>query len=167
MNFPKSRLIWLCLALIFASCAKNERKSTMSLEGNKRIARQFYENVINKADYALASQILANNFWDHGDPPDQPKGVEGLKQFLSMITTAFPDIQVEIEDMLADENTVAVRLKVSGTQKGVLMGTIPPSGKHAVWSGMDFLKISEGKIVERWSVRDLLGLMQQIGAIKN
>ncbi len=139
----------------------------MSQEDNKTIAREFYESVINKADYALGSQILAEDFWDHGNPPDMPKGIEGLKQFLSMITTAFPDIRVEIEDMLAEKEMIAVRLKVTGTHKGVLMGTIQPSGKHAVWSGMDFLRISKGKIAERWSVRDLLGLMQQIGAIKN
>jgi len=139
----------------------------MTQDDNKIIARQFYESVINKSDFALASEILAENFWDHSDPPDQPKGIDGLKQFLSMISTAFPDIRVEIKDMIAEEEMVAVRLKVSGSQKGILMGTIPPSGKHAEWSGMDFLRVSEGKIVERWSVRDLLGLMKQIGAIKN
>lgn len=139
----------------------------MSADDSKRIARQFYERVINKADFVLGSQILASNFWDHGDPPDTPKGIEGLRQFLTMLATAFPDIRVEIEDMIADGDRVAVRLKVSGTHKGMLLGKIPPSGSHAVWTGMDFLRISEGKIVERWGVRDLLGLMKQLGVIKN
>ena len=139
----------------------------MPHEDNRKIARQFYERVINKGDYALASQILAENFWDHGDAPDQPKGIDGLKKFLSMIATAFPDIRVEIEEMVAGDETVAVRLRVSGTHKEVLLGKIPPSGKHAVWSGMDFLKFSKGKIVERWSVRDLLGLMRQIGVVRD
>ncbi len=136
-------------------------------QNNKTIAREFYERVINKGDFDLAPGIMVADFWDHGNPPDQPKGVEGFRQFLTMLATAFPDIQVEIQEMLAEGESVAVRLKVSGTHKGVLLGKFPPSGKRAVWSGMDFLKVSEGKIVERWSVRDLLGLMQQIGAIKN
>lgn len=136
-------------------------------ETNKKLVRQFYEQVINKGDFDLASKIMVANFWDHGNPPDQPKGIEGFKQFLSMLSTAFPDIRVDIEEMLAEGEFVAVRLKVTGTHKGILLGKIPPSGKHATWSGMDFLRIREGKIIERWVVRDLLGLMQQIGAIKN
>ena len=137
----------------------------MLTDDNKNIARQFYEGVINKADLELASKIVHTNFVDHGNPPNLPGGIEGLKQFLSMISTAFPDIQVKVEDMIAQNDRVAVRLTVSGTHKGVLMGTIPPSGKEATWSGIDFLRISEGKIAERWAVRDLLGMMRQIGAI--
>ncbi len=133
---------------------------------NKDTVRQFYERVINKGDYELAPSILVPSFWDHGNPPDGPKGLEGLKQFLSMLASAFPDIRVDIEEMLAEGDLVAVRIKVSGTHKGTLLGKFPASGKHAVWTGMDFLKLKDGKITERWSVRDLLGLMQQIGVVK-
>ena len=134
---------------------------------NKTLVRIFYEGVVNNADFDLASRILTANFWDHGNPPDEPKGVEGLRRFLSMLATAFPDIKVEVREMLAEGDLVAVRLKVSGTHTGILLGKIPPSGKRAIWSGMDFLRVSDGKIVERWGVRDLLGLMQQIGAVKS
>lgn len=137
----------------------------MLADDNKFIARQFYEEVINKANLELASKIVHTNFVDHGNPPNFPEGIEGLKQFLAMISTAFPDIRVKIEDMIAQDDRVAVRLTVTGTHKGVLLGTIQPSGKQATWSGMDFLRMSEGKIAERWSVRDLLGMMRQIGAI--
>ncbi len=137
----------------------------MHTDDNKAIVRQFYERVVNKGEFDFAPMILAPNFWDHGNPPDEPKGIEGLKQFLSMLAGAFPDIRVDILDMIAEGDLVAVRIKVTGTQKGVLLGKFPASGKHATWSGMDFLKIQDGKITERWGVRDLLGLMQQLGVV--
>ena len=132
----------------------------------KAIANQFYSEVINKGDTAVMKLIMAENFIDHNAAPNLPKGIEGFKQFLTMVATAFPDIQVKVEDVLADSDKVVVRLTVSGTQTGVLMGNIPPSGKHATWTGIDILKIENGKITERWSQRDLLGMMKQIGAVK-
>ena len=139
----------------------------MEPEDHKRIAHLFYERVIGKADFSQASQVVGEDFLDHGNPHGLPRGVEGLKQFLAMLTTAFPDISIEVNEMIAEKDLVAVRLTISGTQKGVLLGTIPASGKRAAWNGMDFLRFAGGKIVERWSVRDLLGLMRQIDAIKN
>ncbi len=138
----------------------------MSREEVKSVIHRFYEQLINRADFQSAEDILADDFHDH-DLSDIRIGTEGLKSLLTMLTTAFPDIHVEIEDIVVEGDTAAVRLRVTGTQNGVLMGTIPPSGKHAVWSGMDFLKLSDGRIVERYGVRDRLGLMQQIGAIRN
>ncbi len=144
-----------------------EEANVKTLETNKTLVRDFYERVVNKLDFDFAPRILAERFWDHGNPPDEPKGIEGLRQFLSMLGTAFPDIHVEILDMLSEGDLVAVRIKVTGTHKGILLGKIAATGRHAAWSGMDFLKIQDGKITERWGVRDLLGLMQQLGVVKS
>lgn len=84
-----------------------------------------------------------------------------------MVSTAFPDVQVNVEEMIAEGDKVVIRLTVTGTHKGVLMGTIQPTGKPATWTGIDILGIKNGKIVERWSQRDLLGLMRQIGVVSN
>lgn len=142
-----------------------QAKSSTTLN-NKSIANQFYAEVISKGDSSVMKSIMAENFIDHNAAPNLPKGIEGFKQFLTMVVTAFPDIQVKVEDVLADADKVIVRLTVSGTQTGVFMGNIPPSGKHAVWTGIDIIKIENGKITERWSQRDLLGIMKQIGAVK-
>ena len=139
--------------------------NSATMENNKMIANQFYSEVINKGDTVLMKTIMADDFIDHNAPPMQPKGSEGFKQFLKMLGSAFPDIQVKVDDMLSDGNKVIVRLTVEGTQTGVLLGNIPPSGMHAVWTGIDILKIENGKITERWSQRDLLGMLRQIGAI--
>lgn len=136
------------------------------MASNKAVATRFYSEVINKGDSVAMHLIMAENFIDHFALPNQPKGIEGFKQFLTMVTTGFPDIQVKVEDMINEGDKVVVRLTISGTQTGVLMGNIPPSGKQATWTGIDILKIENGIITERWSHRDMLGMMKQIGAIK-
>ncbi|MFI5170957.1 MAG: ester cyclase [Chitinophagales bacterium] len=135
-------------------------------EKNKSIAIQFYSDVINEGDTVVMHLIMAENFVDHYADPALPKGIEGFQQFLTMVATAYPDVQVSVEEMIAEGDKVAVRLTVSGTQTGMLLGKIPPSGNHAVWTGIDILKIENEKITERWSERDLLGMMKQIGVIK-
>jgi steroid delta-isomerase-like uncharacterized protein len=154
------------IALLLLQLNLYAQKETMMKEKNISIATQFYNEVINKGDTGVMNSIVSDNFIDHNAPPNSPKGVEGFKQFLTMVGTAFPDIQVKIEELLADSDKVVARLTINGTQTGVLMGNIPPSGKHAVWTGIDILKIEYGVITERWSQRDIYGMMKQIGAVK-
>jgi steroid delta-isomerase-like uncharacterized protein len=142
------------------------QKTVDMTEQSKSIAVRFYSEVVNKGDTSAMNEVMAEGFIDHYAAPHLPGGHEGFRQFLTMVATAFPDIRVSVEDMIAEGDKVVVRLNVTGTQQGVLMGTIPPSGKHAVWTGIDILKIQDGKITERWSQRDLFGMMKQIGAIK-
>ena len=132
------------------------------LSENKAIVRRFYEEVINKGDATVMDQIMASNFVEH-NAPQENTGLEGFRQFLNMIATAFPDIQVSIEDMLAEGDKVATRVVVKGTHQGPLMGNIPPTGKKAAWTGIDIFTIKDRKIVERWSQRDIQGLMSQLG----
>ena len=152
-------------SLIFLYLNLTAQINSIMIEKNKSIASQFYSDVINKGDTVIMKLIMAENFIDHNAAPNLPKGIEGFKQFLTMVGTAFPDVQVKIEEIITEGDKVVVRLTINGTQTGVLMGNIPPSGKHAVWTGIDILKIENGKITERWSQRDLLGLMKQIGAV--
>lgn len=153
-------LTTLCL---FAVTIQSKAQHTM--EKNKELAVKFYQVVINEGNDTVMKQIMAEDFIDHNASPDLPKGIEGFKTFLKMIASAFPDINVKTEDILAEGDKVTVRLTVTGTHKGVLLGKFPPSGKKASWSGIDILKVSNGMIVERWSQRDLLGMMRQLGLI--
>jgi len=136
----------------------------MSAE-NKAIVRRFFEEVVNKGNMAVADELIAQDYLEHGSPAGQPAGIEGFKQFIALVATAFPDLQVTIEDMISEENKVVVRLTVHGTHTGKLMGAIPPTGKRAMWTGIDIIRVVGGKIAERWSQRDLLGMMQQLGVI--
>jgi steroid delta-isomerase-like uncharacterized protein len=86
------------------------------------------------------------------------------KQFFTAFTSAFPDFRHDIVDLVAEGDKVAVRFNVTGTHKGDLQG-IPPTGKKVSFGAMDFITLMDGKIVEDWLSVDMMGLMQQIGAI--
>lgn len=89
----------------------------------------------------------------------------GHKQFIIAVTNAFPDIHHDIVDLVAEgEDKVAVRFDATGTHKEEFQG-IPPTGKKVSFGGMNFFTVIDGKVAEEWVIVDMLGLMQQIGAI--
>ena len=127
-------------------------------------ARRFYEEVLNKGDLSILDEVFSPNYFDHGAPPDAPRGVEGFKQFFAMVSGVFPDVQVTVEDMVAAEGKVATRLTIRGTQKGSFMG-FPATGKYVSWTGIDVMHLSAGKITERWSERNFFGMLLELGLI--
>ena len=78
--------------------------------------------------------------------------------------TAFPDLHLTVEDMIAEGDMVVSRLKARGTHRGDLMG-IAPTGKQATVDAIDITRVAGGQLVERWGIIDMLGMMQQIGVI--
>jgi predicted ester cyclase len=80
------------------------------------------------------------------------------------VLTTIPDLHLTIDDMIAERDKVVVRLTVDGTMKGEYKG-LAPTGKHATWKGVDIYTIVEGKIVERWVIRDHLSMMRQWGIL--
>jgi steroid delta-isomerase-like uncharacterized protein len=92
------------------------------------------------------------------------QGYPAYKQFISMYFTAFPDLHITIEDMIAEGDTVVVRTTFHGTHKGDLM-SIPPTGKQATTTGISIFRVANGKALEHWANSDDLGLLQQLGVI--
>jgi steroid delta-isomerase-like uncharacterized protein len=135
----------------------------MSTENNKAVTHQFLEELFNKRNLAIADALCATNVVDHGLGPET-SGVEAIKRSAGMFLAAFPDLHFTFEDYIAEGDQVVVRWTTSGTQKGELMG-IPPSGKQISVSGMEIYRFEGGKIVEHWLESDMLGLLQQLGAI--
>ena len=133
-------------------------------EENKAVLRQFSEEVWNKGNLAAIDQLVANEFTEHTPMPGFPPNREGYKQVVKAFRSAFPDMQVRLEDVLAEGDKVVGRWTLRGTHRGDLLGT-PPSGKQVTVSGMDVVRTSGGKIVEHWGQHDNLGLLQQIGVV--
>jgi predicted ester cyclase len=134
----------------------------MSTEDNKALLRRFYDEVINKKNWAAIDEFIDPNFVNHALPPGMPAGIEGERQVFSMYTTAFPDTHFTVEDMIAEADKMVVRLSASATQQGTFMG-LPPTGKHVRSTSIDIIRIAGGMLVERWSEMDMLGLLQQLG----
>src|SRR5712692_3968146 len=121
---------------------------SMSTEDNKANARRFIEEVWNQGNLAVIDEITSPNYVDH-DPAMTVQGIEGLKQFVSMYLTAYPDTHFTIEDQIAEGDTVVTRWTARGTHKGPLMG-IPPTGKQVTVTGITIDRFANGKGVESW-----------------
>ena len=134
----------------------------MSTEQNKAIVRRFLE------DYtpAVVDDLLVPNYIHHDPslPPELQSGREAYKQINSMFRFAFPDLKVNVEDLVSEGNKVAARWIWGGTHRGDMMG-IPPTNKQVAATGTSIHRVAEGKIVESWFNFDALGMMQQLGVV--
>ncbi len=134
-------------------------------EENKALVRRWFEDLFNEGNLDVADEIIAPNHLGH-DPtlPDLPIGPEGQKQLVNLYRSAFPDARITIEEQVAEGDTVVTRWTGRGTHQGELMG-VAPTGNQVTVTGIDIAHISEGKVVETWTIYDALGMLQQIGAI--
>ena len=131
---------------------------------NKQVVRQFFE-ALNRQDTERMDELVSSNGYSlhfSGMPPMDWNA--NKKEFLAPFAKAFPDLHRNIVDMVAEADKVAVSVNVTGTYKGEFQG-IPATGKQVSFTAMDMLTISDGKITEEWATADMMGLMQQIGAI--
>jgi steroid delta-isomerase-like uncharacterized protein len=133
----------------------------MSIEENKTKARRIIEEALNKGNLAVLDEIIAPNYVYHSTQRDV-NGPEGLKQFFTMLRAVFPDVNVTIEDMVAEGDIVAYRFILKGTFKGEYMG-IPPTGKQMAFPEAHFIRFEGGMEVEEINYADSLTLYQQLG----
>ena len=137
----------------------------MMSEENKEKVRRFLEEAFNEGNLGVVDEIFASDYVLH-DPanPEEISGPEGIKQFVQMYRSAFPDSHVTVEDQIAEGDEVVTRWTGRGTHQGELFG-IAPSGNQVEFSGITISRFEGGKIAEDWTNSDTLGLMQQIGAV--
>lgn len=135
----------------------------MRPEENKRIVRRLHDEVWTRGKLETADEMIAPDFVGHF-PGGAWNGVEEFKRRVSRIRTAFPDWSETEEDSLAEGDKVVSRWVSRGTHLGEFMG-IAATGKRVTVTEMAIFRFCGGKIVERWSEVDRLGMMQQIGAI--
>lgn len=136
----------------------------MPVEANKAIAREYFEAFVSR-DVAWMDEHIAPEFIRH-DPglPFEVRGPEGVKHLNSVFFSAFPDLRLEVEDVIAEGEKVLARLTIRGTHRGELMGT-SPTGKEVEVGVLDLFRIADGKLAEHWAAIDNLGLMRQLGVV--
>jgi steroid delta-isomerase-like uncharacterized protein len=134
-------------------------------EHNKAIVRRLFTELWNNGNLLVADELFAPNY-AHYDPstPDFGRGPDSEKKRAALYRTAFPDLHLTIEDVIAEGETVMTRWSCRGTHKGDLNG-IAPTGKHITITGLTVARVSNGKIVEGYVNWDALGLMQQLGVV--
>jgi steroid delta-isomerase-like uncharacterized protein len=133
----------------------------VGLEENKDLVRAVFaplETIIATHDELYGPE------WVGRFPGMPPLDAEGHRQYSEAMINAFPDIDRTIEDLVAEGDKVVARWTARGTHTGDFQG-LPPTGKVATSSGITIFRIADGRIVEEWSESDMLGLLQQVGAI--
>jgi steroid delta-isomerase-like uncharacterized protein len=133
-------------------------------EENKALVRRFYDEVMSRGNLAAVGELSAPNLIDHNPMPGQAPGPEGIKQVVAMFRAALPDLNVTVDDIIAEGDKVVARTTIRGTHRGEFMG-IAPTNKQVTVNSMDLVRIVNGKAAEVWHIEDALGMMQQIGAI--
>lgn len=128
---------------------------------NKAIVHRFLEEVLNQRNVGAAGAVCAPELVWHGGPMGEAHDLPGFQNKLRSIFRSFPDLSVEVHDVIAESDRVAVRLTMRGTQLGDFQG-IPPTGRKIASSAMNTYRIAENRIVEEWWQHDLLGLMKQL-----
>jgi steroid delta-isomerase-like uncharacterized protein len=136
----------------------------MSKEQNMA-ALQLQGEAVHSGQLEKLRDVFAPNVVDHDPAPDQAKGPDGFIQFFKGLRTAFPDVAVSVDYVVADDDNVAMAYTITGTHNGPL-GGIPATGKKIKARGMQIARFQNGKIVERWGSSDELGILKQIGAVK-
>jgi steroid delta-isomerase-like uncharacterized protein len=137
------------------------RKATMS-EQNKLIAYRLLDELWNRENFDVVDELVASDYNGHSSTVFH--GPDGAMQFIPKIRNAFPDFQFTIEDQIAEEDRVATRWICRGTHQGEFQG-IPPTGKQMSMTGITIFRIANGKLIDGWTNEDILGMLQQLGAI--
>lgn len=133
----------------------------MSIEANKAIVSRLCEE-LNKGNLDVVDEIFAPDYFDHNPAPGMPPSIKGVKRFIAGVHKTFPDCRWNLEDLVAEGDKVVDRFTLQGTDTGGHM-RLPPTGKKVTVGIIGISRISGGRITERWSIGDSLGMLQQLG----
>lgn len=134
----------------------------METQEGKEILRRWYEEVVNKGDLGLIDALISEDYVGHTPLSPDVRGKEGVRQFVLMMRSAFPDVCVTIEDSFSEGNKVASHVRMVGTHQGEFAG-LAPTGKVVNVTGMNITVVEDGKCIENWQQMDMLGSMKQLG----
>lgn len=133
------------------------------IEENKKIARDYIAQVFNAHRPDLGASFVTPDVVWHGNTLGEIKGVENVTGLLTGFIGALPDLEAVEKDVVAENDLVMVRLVVTATHKGDLLG-VKATDRRITWDAIDVYRITDGKISEEWASDDMVAFGHQIGA---
>jgi steroid delta-isomerase-like uncharacterized protein len=137
-------------------------------ERNIANATRLIDEVINTGKLELCDRYLAADridYQNYGLPPGMANGHEGFKRVLGGFVEAFPDLHLEVQFTVADDDRIMFFISTTGTHRGPFMG-MSPTGKQFKVNGADIFRFNEdGKIAAHWGVFDTFGMLAQLGLV--
>ncbi len=131
---------------------------------SKTFVRSTTERIWSTGDANLIDEHMASSYVLHNAPTGFAPDREGLKAILHAMRSAFPDLRMTVEDVVAEGDRVVQRRRYEGTHKGELFG-IPATGKSVNVSQITISRVADGKFAEEWAETDFLGMLQQLGVV--
>jgi predicted ester cyclase len=135
----------------------------MSSSDNIEKVRALLTQVFSGGNYEALGELIAPDFVEHQNG-SQGIGPEAVRRTASGLRASFPDLTVEVQDAIANEDTVWVRARGRGTDTGGVAGR-PPSGRRLEVDVIDIVRFQDGLMIEHWGVADRLGMLQQVGVV--
>jgi len=141
-------------------------------EATKELVRRHFEEIWNHKDLAAADELMAQDYREHAIAPfgrvepGSDNGPAAMRETAQWLLAQFPDLQMTIEAMVAEGDTVAVRILSEGTNLGPLNGVVPPTGKRFAARQSHWFRVENGKLAEHWATREDLVAMLQLGVVQ-
>ena len=160
----KKLLLILPLVFLFCftfSCQQKTEEGITEEEAqafNTRVLAMWNDHDINIADEVYAPEIVRHDC----AIPEAILGLENVKNYLKNLFTAFPDINLTVDEMIIAGNKAVQRWTTTGTNTGP-MNDMPPTGKTVTFSGVSVGHFANGKLIEIWDFYNVLDMMQQLG----
>ena len=131
----------------------------------KDVARRLARDVFSNGDLDAFEEVFADDYVNYNIPvPGLPGTKDGFRELVKATRSAFADLVVHVDDVIAEGDMVAFRDHVTATSSGEFFG-VPPSDKPVEWTEIHWLRVVDGRIVEHWTNFDQLGIMRQLGAL--
>lgn len=140
-------------------------KTHTHVEENKRIARRVPEDIATERNVDLIDDVFAEDAVEHA-PFGDSRGRAEIRADFERFLDAFPEFSATVEEIIAEGDTVAMRVTLRGVQDGEFMG-MEPTGREFDVQNTVFTRVEDGKIVERWLQPDTLGMLEQLGAVES
>jgi steroid delta-isomerase-like uncharacterized protein len=128
----------------------------------KTLPQRVFHEILNEGRLEVADEIVEPNFRLHSPTRPEPfEGPDGFKQFAADLRHGFPDLEIVVDQVIAEGNMVSIRSHVTGTHLGTYRG-IPPTGRRIAQTQLHMFRVADGRIQETWQEIDGLGIMQQL-----
>jgi predicted ester cyclase len=145
--------------------AAASRDDGASVKANERVVEAFLQDVVNEHNSGDAASFLTPDTQWSGGTVGTITGSANVAGLFAGVVAAFPDAHITINDIFGQGDQVVVRVVVSGTQEGPILG-IPASGRHVQWDGVDVYRLSHGKISNIWAGDDWTAILNDTGTYK-
>lgn len=134
-------------------------------ERHKALVRRSNDRIWGEGDLEVIEEYVAEDYVEHNTATAEPiRGRDGYRANVEMVRSAFPDLEVVTEDLIAEGDKVVTRYALRGTHEGPLFG-LEPTGREVACSGVSIGRIEDDRVVEGWSNIDIFGLLQQLGVL--